>query len=228
MACKGSGYDTGCGSNPDFNSIMILDDQGKVTTSAHPGDIVHIVAIVKGDDESCSNYYLMFYGRKAEYLECYQDHLNRGVERAVSHPYAVPNYPGETITLGALEVLTGVLLTKTLEILLIVEGEASFIWVTAPSEFTPNVPFNIDVTVKNIGGTDDIFSRIRNQDTTEILSELSIGIPGGGQHVFRHTITLSQTTIFHCLIEIGHEESISTHRTINVVTPISLINQGGY
>lgn len=89
------------------------------------------------------------------------------------------------------------------------EGEAAFIGVTAPSEFTPNIPFNIKVTVKNTGGTDSIFSRIRNQDTSEILKEHSVTLDGGKQYVFTHTITLSQTTYFHCLIEIGHEESVS-------------------
>lgn len=214
MACKGRGYSDSCGSNPELISFNVLDSQGRVITSAQPGDIVHLVAVVGGGDIPCSNYYLMFYGRNAEYLECYKDHVNDGATSAVSHPYGVPNYPGETITLAVLEVLSGMFLSVTLEILEIVEGEAAFIWVTAPSEFTPNVPFDIEVTVKNVGGTDDIFSRIWNQDTNQILSEKVKTIVGGGQHVFVHTITLSQTTYFHCIIQIGHEESVSTRKVL--------------
>lgn len=221
MACKGSGYSASCGSNPELISVHVLNDQGQVITSAYPGDIVHIVAVVRGNDASCSNYYLMFYGRNAEYLECYQGHVNKGATAAVSHPYGVPNYPGETITLGVLEVLTGTFLSVNLEILAIEEGEATFINVAAPSEFTPNVPFNISVTVKNVGGTDDIFSRIYNQDNNQLLSEKVENIVAGGQHVFVHTITLSQTTVFHGLIQIGHEESVSTRKLL-------VIQQGGY
>lgn len=217
MACKGRGYSDSCGSNPELLSFNVLDSQGRVITSAHPGDIVHLVAVVGGADSPCSNYYLMFYGRNAEYLECYQDYVNDGATAAVAHPYGVPNYPGETITLAVLEVLSGMFLSVTLEILAVVEGEAAFIWVTAPSEFTPYIPFDISVTVQNNGGTDDIFSRIINQDTGTVISELVEHVVGGGQHVFVHTITLTQNTYFHCLIQIGHEESVSTSKVL--VTP---------
>jgi len=235
MACRGNGYGTGCGGSPEFTDVKVTDAQGNTITSAYPGDIVYIKAKIHGYDFPCSNFYLMFYGRNAEYIDCYKDRVAWDTDWWVTQSYGVPYHPGDVISLGALEMLTGVMKITDFEILVPVEeGEASFIWVTAPPEFTPNVPFNIDVTVKNIGGTDDIFSRIVNQDTgngpPQTLSEKVENIAGGGQHVFSHTITLSQTTYFHCLIQIGHDESIRIHR-INVgssLNPISLIAKGGY
>lgn len=216
MACKGGGYDPGCDNNPQFTDVRLVDGNGNVITSAYPGDIVYIEAKVQGSVfPHCSNYYLIFYGRNAEYLECYQDHVLWSESRWVSHPYGVPNYPGETITLGVLEVLTGKFLSTTLEILvLVMEGEADITHVEAPSEFTPNVQFLIDVFVKNVGETDELFVRILNTDTGEILDEYAQSVPSGHNWLHKAYITLTQTTVFHGRVEAGHEETTSTRKIL--------------
>lgn len=86
------------------------------------------------------------------------------------------------------------------------EGKADITNVDAPSEFTPNVIFGIDVSVKNIGEDDTIFARLKNIDTGNLLAELSETVGSGATKLFTFNLMLSQNTTFHGLIEAGHEE----------------------
>lgn len=117
LECAGNGYDALCGYSPLYTHVKITDAAGNTITEAYPGDIVYIKARIQGNNIPCSNFYLMFYGRQAEYLGCYQDRVTMATHWWVAWPFGVPNYPGTTITVGALENLTGVLLTTPLTIL---------------------------------------------------------------------------------------------------------------
>lgn len=86
------------------------------------------------------------------------------------------------------------------------EGKADITNVDAPSEFTPNVVFGIDISVKNIGETDTIFARVINSDTGELLKESSATVGSGSTKLFTFNIILVQTTAFHGRIEAGHVE----------------------
>jgi len=88
------------------------------------------------------------------------------------------------------------------------EGKARITEVTAPSEFTPDVPFYVKVRLVNDGGDDKLFFRLINSDTGTILREIInpfITITGGGWTI-SSKITLTQTTDFHGRAEAGHTE----------------------
>lgn len=116
LDCSGNGHDVLCGNEPQFNDIKITDASNNTITSAHPGDIVYIKAKIHGYNYPCSNFTLFFYGKDAEYLGCYKDRVGNGEDWWVAWPYGVPNYPGTTITCGALELLTETLRTTSLYI----------------------------------------------------------------------------------------------------------------
>lgn len=84
------------------------------------------------------------------------------------------------------------------------EGMAGTPIVDVPSEFVPSVPFTINATVSNDGGTDDIFAQVRDRDTQKVLSQQTANIVGGGKKTFSFNITLTQTTDFRGKVEAGH------------------------
>jgi hypothetical protein len=88
-------------------------------------------------------------------------------------------------------------------------GIADIVVVEYPSVFVPDVAFDVVVSLTNIGDFDDnLFIKITNVDTGELLDEVYYFVPAGTSilvpHVF--TLTLSQTTEFNGLIEGGHGE----------------------
>ena len=86
------------------------------------------------------------------------------------------------------------------------EGKAVIVKVEAPSEFTPNEPFNVVVHMRNDGGQDMIFARLINRDTGSVIKEISASIGGGGGTWAWYTsVTLPQTTSFNGKVEAGHE-----------------------
>jgi len=86
------------------------------------------------------------------------------------------------------------------------EGSAEIRTVNAPASFVPDVPFYVNVTIKNIGSfDDDLFVRITNSDTGAVLCESSISVAAGTVAPYvACELTLSQTTDFHGLVEVGH------------------------
>jgi len=94
--------------------------------------------------------------------------------------------------------------SETITILVTGEGDAEIISVSVPDRFTPGVEFTVEIQVKNNGFGDDIFARLTNTDTDDILEERYVEIGGNGTRTFTFPITLSQTTDFHGLVEVGH------------------------
>lgn len=86
------------------------------------------------------------------------------------------------------------------------EGNAVITNVDKPSEFTPNVIFGIDVSVKNTGEDDTIFVMLSCIDTGNPLAELSATVGSGSTKLFTFNLMLTQNTTFHGLIEAGHVE----------------------
>lgn len=117
LACEGNGHDVLCGNEPQFNELKITDAAGNEVDTAYPGDVVYIKAKIHGYNWPCSNFTLYFYGKDAEYLGCYEDRVGNGEDWWISWPYGIPNYPGEQITIGALETLMGIMRTKQIWIL---------------------------------------------------------------------------------------------------------------
>jgi len=89
-----------------------------------------------------------------------------------------------------------------------VEGNAHITRISAPSEFTPNVPFYVAVDVTNDGGDDKLFFKFINSDTGEILREIapSTIIKTGQIWSLNNKVVLTQTTAFHGRVESGHIE----------------------
>jgi len=91
---------------------------------------------------------------------------------------------------------------------LISEGKATIMYITKPDTFTPGVPFNINIQLRNDGGDDKLVVVIKNTDTGDVLvdyTSISI-VPSGLGWSKAFSITLTQTTDFHGLIEAGHVE----------------------
>jgi len=94
--------------------------------------------------------------------------------------------------------------SQTVTILVTGEGIANILFVTVPDTFRPGVEFEVEIQVKNNGFGDDIFARLTNTGTGDILEERYVEIGGNGTRTFTFPITLSQTTDFYGLVEVGH------------------------
>lgn len=84
------------------------------------------------------------------------------------------------------------------------EGKAEIVLVVAPSEFTPGESFPIGVNVRNSGGNDELFVRIKDIETGQYLGERILLVPSGTATVFPFNITLTKTTDFRGRAEAGH------------------------
>jgi hypothetical protein len=92
------------------------------------------------------------------------------------------------------------------------EGRAAFLALGYPDRFTPGVEFEIIAVVKNdddAPGPAYIFVRLRDSDTGNILWDETtpVIIPQGvliPPSVSTIKLTLTQTTDFHGIVEIGH------------------------
>lgn len=103
--------------------------------------------------------------------------------------------------------------TETILIpVLIPEGKAVIVGVYAPSSFISGVPFTILIAIRNDGGSDDLFIRVTNIDTGEIILRFVLFVPSGVIDGRGADVTLVQETDFNGLIEVGHVEGM-------VVTP---------
>lgn len=91
---------------------------------------------------------------------------------------------------------------------LIQEGLAVIVSVVAPDSFTPGVPFDIAITVRNDGGDDNLFIKFTNTDTQEVLIDyMNPMITTTGQlWIYYYQALFTQTTDFHGLIKAGHVE----------------------
>lgn len=98
--------------------------------------------------------------------------------------------------------------SETITILVHPEGIAEIVSVTAPEIFTPNVPFDIGVTIKNTSAfTDTLFVQLTNVDTGDDLGRQTISVNAGDTApALAFPITLTQLTDFNGLIEVGHIE----------------------
>jgi hypothetical protein len=81
---------------------------------------------------------------------------------------------------------------------------AEILAVNTPDRFSPGVEFLVEILVRNNGEVDDIFARLTNTDTSEILEERYVEIGSQGTRTFSFPVTLTQTTDFHGLVEAGH------------------------
>ena len=85
------------------------------------------------------------------------------------------------------------------------EGKATITEFDAPSEFKPGVSFTVTVRIRNDGGDDTLYIRLKNKDTGAILKDVSHAIPSGDQWRYAMILNITQTTDFHGRIEVGHE-----------------------
>ena len=88
------------------------------------------------------------------------------------------------------------------------EGLAVIVEVVTPSEFVPDVSLQISVTVRNDGEDDHLSVKLTNTDTGTVLIDYTNPsvTPSGLTWVYTMTITLTQETDFHGLVEVGHVE----------------------
>jgi len=98
--------------------------------------------------------------------------------------------------------------SETITITAVGFGMADIITVNAPEFFVPGEPFFINVTIMNVGSFDDVlFIRLTDVDTGTILGESEISVPAGERAPYVPLgVTLTQTTDFHGLVEVGHSE----------------------
>lgn len=85
------------------------------------------------------------------------------------------------------------------------EGKAVITKVEAPSTFTPNVPFNIVVHIRNDGGEDSIFAGLSNRDTGNPIKDEDRYMSDGETWKWTISLMLSQKTDFHGRVEAGHK-----------------------
>ena len=86
------------------------------------------------------------------------------------------------------------------------EGEATIVSITKPDSFTPGVQFYIRPLITNVGGGDTLFVTLTNIDTGAVLDEQEIYVSSGRNWTPYMYVTLTQTTDFHGLLEVGHIE----------------------
>jgi hypothetical protein len=89
------------------------------------------------------------------------------------------------------------------------EGEADIVAVDAPSTFTPGVAFYIYAEILNVGNIADyLFAKLTNVNTGAVLYEDTSDTPIGlnTKWIQAMSVTLTQTTDFHGLIDAGHLE----------------------
>lgn len=92
------------------------------------------------------------------------------------------------------------------------EGRAVIVNVYVPSGFTSGVPFFVGVVIRNDGWSDDLFIKVTNIDTGEVILRFVMFVPGGAIDGRGDEVTLVQETDFNGLVEVGHIEGV-------VVTP---------
>lgn len=86
------------------------------------------------------------------------------------------------------------------------EGKAIILEVIAPSNFTPDVAFDISVEIYNEGWSDYMFISIKDRYTGELVAEKEVWVAKGNGWLWIAPVTLTQTTDFYGRVEVGHVE----------------------
>ena len=89
--------------------------------------------------------------------------------------------------------------------LVIPEGFADIINVTAPSSALVGETINVGVEVINNGGDDNLFSKIIDTDTEEAVSGLRSFISSGASMLFTHELIMPNKD-WNLKVNAGHEE----------------------
>ena len=204
LACLGKGHDGWCSWGPDAPIRSISVSPATVDS----GDEITIKAKIEGIggwNVACSNFTLKFYF-DGTYIGCYKDRITKGDTWWVSFKYTIPagTSPGSH-QIKAEETISGTV-RSIVVVVEKLEGKATITEFDAPSEFKPGVSFTVTVRIRNDGGDDTLYIRLKNKDTGAVLKDVSHAIPSGDQWRYAMTLNITQTTDFHGRIEVGHIE----------------------